>query len=818
LFDNSRCKRPVLDSFDRPLTSLTDRIRGKHGKLRKNLLSKRVDYSARSVIVVGPELKLHQCGLPRKIALELFQPFIIRRIWELRHAETIVSCKQNLNRPRPDLWDVLDEVIRNHPVLLNHAPTLQRMAIQAFEPILVDGNAISIHPLVSRAFSAEFDGDQMTVHLPLSIEARAEAMTLMMPANNLLSPANGNPNMKPTADIVAGTYYLTASRPSGTGERMMFASSGEVFLAHGQGKVGTHTPIKLRLPAHKQLRGTGEITYTPGKIIETTVGRVVFNDILRAEMPFYNLTLGQEQLQSIIADCDQIVDRRETIGLLDRIKELGFRESTRSGLSFAIGDLRTAPFTAAGDNIEAPTNANLREGLSMLAYFKTAQGERNGLIEKSAKTASSRSLARKLAEVAQDVVISMEDCGTTEGIAKDLQSVRGRASRVCVIDPNNGEVVAKENEMITPAVASKVAELQIEKIQVRSPMTCQASHGFCRLCYGMDLASGQLVELGTAVGIIAAQSISEHSQKLTMPTFPREVGSAQHVPGGLPRVTELFEARRLREPAVIAETDGLVELLDEKRPARITIMVRSVRGIDREHLVRRGKCLRVKGGDRVRAGDPLVEGTLAPHDILRVSGEEAVRHYLLQQLQNEYRSHHVQIDDKHLEIIIARMLGWVRVKSHGDTSLLPGSLIAKFKFRTVNQELMNCVKIKDSGDTDLRPGDIVPRDRFERENLRAHTVGARKAEKILPTPASGAAQLFGITKAAMLRDGFLSAASFQEATKVLTEAALGAKIDTLLGLKENVIVGHLIPAGTGFETYVNAEARIRPEASARRPG
>ena len=560
------------------------------------------------MIVVGPELKLHQCGLPRKIALELFQPFIIRRIKELRHAETIISCKQKLDRPGPDVWAVLDEVIRNHPVLLCHAPTLHRMAIQAFEPILIEGNAICIHPLVCKALGVEFDGDEMVVHLPLSIEARVEAMTLLMPANNFLSPANGNPIIRPTLDIVMGTYHLTAGRASERGDGMIFATSGEVFLAHGEGKASVHAQIKLRLPAHKRLRGKGEMTHTPGKIIETTVGRVVFNDILHAELPFFNLTLGQEQLESIIADCDQIVGRRETIDLLDRIKELGFRESTRSGLSFAIGDLRMAPSMSAviaeADHIESPINANLREGLSMLTYFSTAQGARKGLIEKAVKTARSRRLARKLADVAQDVVITMEDCGTTEGITKSVsskeekvefslaQSVRGRVSLVNIIDPNTGEVLVKENEMITLAAAKKLEEMQIETILVRSPMTCEASHGVCRLCFGLDLATGQMVEVGTAVGIIAAQSIGEHSHKLTIPTLPREAGSAQHIPGGLPRVTELFEARRPKEPAVIAETDGLVELLDEKRPTRRTILVRSESGIDREHLVPRGKCLR----------------------------------------------------------------------------------------------------------------------------------------------------------------------------------------------------------------------------------
>ena len=606
LFDNNRCKRPVLGSSNRPLKSLTDMIKGKQGRFRENLLGKRVDYSARSVIVVGPDLKLHQCGLPKKIALELFQPFIIRRLKDLGHADTIKSAKKMLERRSEEVWDILEEVIRNHPVLLNRAPTLHRMGIQAFEPVLVEGNAIRIHPLVCKGFNADFDGDQMAVHLPLSIEAQVEAMTLMMSTNNIFSPANGNPIISPTQDIVMGAYYLTVSRPSEIGDGMIFATPNEVFLAHSQGKVGVHAQIKLRLPAHKRLRGEGEKEFTPGMIIRTTVGRVVFNDILHAKMPFYNLTLGQKQLQSIIADCYQILGRRETIALLDRMKDLGFRESTRSGLSFATDDLKTPPSKDAiiaeaekevskqnkfyqrgiitdqerynkvldawthareritaemmealrndhregeiylnpiflmaesgarggveqirqlagmrglmakpsGKIIETPIKANFREGLSVLEYFSSTHGARKGLADTALKTADSGYLTRKLADVAQNVVITMEDCGTSQGITKGViykgekvevslvQSIRGRVSRVNIIDPISEEVVVKENEMITLAAAKKLEEMQIEKIQVRSPMTCEASLGVCRSCYGMDLATGQMVEGGMAVGII----------------------------------------------------------------------------------------------------------------------------------------------------------------------------------------------------------------------------------------------------------------------------------------------------------------------------
>ncbi len=1090
LFDNNRCKRPVLGSSNRPLKSLTDMIKGKQGRFRENLLGKRVDYSARSVIVVGPDLKLHQCGLPKKIALELFQPFIIRRLKELGHADTIKSAKKMLERRSEEVWDILEEVIHNHPVLLNRAPTLHRMGIQAFEPVLVEGNAIRIHPLVCKGFNADFDGDQMAVHLPLSIEAQVEAMTLMMATNNIFSPANGNPIISPTQDIVMGAYYLTVSRSSELGEGMIFATPNEVFLAHSQGKVGVHAMIKLRLPAHKRLRGDGEKEFTPGMIIQTTVGRVVFNDILHSRMPFYNLTLGQKQLQGIIADCYQILGRRETIALLDRMKDLGFRESTRSGLSFATDDLKTPAskdsiiaeaekevtkqnrfyqrgiitdqerynkvldawtharerITAemmealrsdsregetylnpiflmaesgarggveqirqlagmrglmakpSGKIIETPIKANFREGLSVLEYFSSTHGARKGLADTALKTADSGYLTRKLADVAQNVVITMEDCGTSQGITKGViykgekvevslaQSIRGRVSRVNIVDPISDEIVVGENEMITLSAAKKLEGMQIENILVRSPMNCEAPLGVCRCCYGMDLATGQLVESGMAVGIIAAQSIGEPGTQLTMRTFhiggvatrgveekdvkskregkikfvglnivtndegkrialsrngeiqlldakgrevekydvpdgaimlvedgqtvtrsqmlcewdphnvpilaevggkvrledivegetmkveidpsghvrrtiiehkgdlhpqvivvdaegktldykyiperasievndgqmisagtllaktPREVGTTQDITGGLPRVTELFEARRPKEPAVIAEIDGRVELLDEKRRGKRTIIVRNESGIEREHLVPHGKYLRVHGGDRVRAGDPLVEGPLVPHDILRISGEEAVQRYLLREIQNVYRSQRVEIDDKHLEIIIAQMLRKVRVESVGDTPLLPGSVIDKFEFRRVNQELMNCVKIKAAGDTDYRVGEIMPRDVFEQENVRIEAADQKKAEWIRPKPAAASTQLLGITKAAVQSDSFISAASFQETTKVLTEAALAGKVDYLVGLKENVILGHLVPAGTGFKAHLDAEVRIRPEA------
>jgi DNA-directed RNA polymerase subunit beta' len=1113
LFDNNRCKRPVLGSSNRPLKSLTDMIKGKQGRFRENLLGKRVDYSARSVIVVGPELRLHQCGLPKKIALELFQPFIIRRLKELGHADTIKSAKKMLERKDEQVWDILEEVTKNHPVLLNRAPTLHRMGIQAFEPVLIEGNAIRIHPLVCKGFNADFDGDQMAVHLPLSIEAQVEATVLMMSTNNIFSPANGQPIISPSQDIVMGCYYLTATRGEPgdvveAGEGMVFTSPGEVFLAYAQKKVGVHARIKVRLPHDKKVISevrydkdkvrVDEVSRTANDLVNTTVGRVLFNDILNTKMAYYDLPLSSKHLSRIIADCYQLLGRRETIDLLDRMKDLGFRESTRSGLSFATDDLRTPaskehvireiekevekvqkqyqrgiitegerynkvidlwthardeitkqmmhelandvregkPYLnpiflmahsgarggveqirqlagmrglmakPSGQIIETPIKANFREGLSVLEYFSSTHGARKGLADTALKTADSGYLTRKLADVAQNVVVTMHDCGTTQGVAKGVvykgeeieralsESIRGRVSRN-TITTITGEVIVKENEMITWEQARKIELLGVDKILVRSPMTCQASLGVCRLCYGMDLATGNLVEEGMAVGIIAAQSIGEPGTQLTMRTFhiggvarravedteikakkagtvkfervnavevedehkrvqrvaltrngellimgpkdrilenysvpngstllveegqqvqpgqlmvkwdphmipilaevggkirfdeivegetlrkerdpggaerwvimehkgdlhpqivieddrgqslafyyvpekahlevregqkvsagsllaktPREVGGTQDITGGLPRVTEIFEARRPREPAVMAEIAGKVRLGEKKKGKRI-IVVEAVDdhgkpvGMEKEHAVPHGKHLRVHTGDYVKEGDPLVDGPLVPHDILRISGADAVQNYLVREVQSVYRSQRVDIDDKHIEIIVAQMLRKVKVETMGDTGLLPGSVIDKFGFREVNERLRECVKSKDPGDSKFEPGKIVSKEAFEEERARLEAEGLKPPTYTPPQPATCSVVLLGITKAAVQSDSFISAASFQETTKVLTEAALAGKVDYLVGLKENVILGHLVPAGTGFHSHQEAEVRIHPQA------
>lgn len=1133
LFDNNRCKRPVLGSSNRPLKSLTDMIKGKQGRFRENLLGKRVDYSARSVIVVGPELKLHQCGLPKKIALELFQPFIIRRLKELQHADTIKSAKKMLERKDDVVWDILEEVTKNHPVLLNRAPTLHRMGIQAFEPVLIEGNAIRIHPLVCKGFNADFDGDQMAVHLPLSIEAQVEASVLMMSTNNIFSPANGNPIITPSQDIVMGCYYLTANRGEEgeaveAGDGMTFHSPAEVFQAFSEHKLGLHAKVKVRLPIDKKVisevkdeKGVPraeELPRKPNGLVKTTVGRVIFNDILLPQMAYYDLPLGSKYLSRIIADCYQVMGRRETIALLDKMKEIGFRESTRSGLSFAASDLRTPenkegvlkekdkevdkvrkqfergiiteierynkvidtwmeardqitkrmmtdlandrrpdatgklqPYLnpiflmahsgarggieqirqlagmrglmakPSGQIIETPIKSNFREGLTVLEYFSSTHGARKGLADTALKTADSGYLTRKLADVAQNVVITMEDCGTTMGVTKGImykgdeidrplsEAIRGRVSRTTIhhptlkhskaSDPRESSkwgtplTIVDENEMIVPAKAKELEKLGLDKISVRSPMTCQAPLGICRLCYGMDLATGALVEEGMAVGIIAAQSIGEPGTQLTMRTFhiggvaskgaavdsehkakkggvvtferltvvtndqgqrialartgeivltrgaggvvveryavpngaevfvtegqevnqgtslvkwdphsipiiseeagtvryedikegetlrreldrstgverltimehkgdlhpqimlvgergtvlrayfiperanlqvldgqkvsagtllaktPREVSQTQDITGGLPRVTELFEARRPRNPAVMSVIAGKVRIGDKKRGKRIIEITPEDEdgkpiGEAKEHMVPAGAILRVHTGEYVKEGDPLVFGPLVPHDILAISGADAVQEYLVREVQAVYRSQRVDIDDKHIEIIVAQMLRKVMVKETGDTGLLPGAVMDRFAFEEVNRRLVEeCVKVVDAGDSSLIPGRVVSKEAFEEERASLQAAGGKKKlpTSEVPQQATRMVQLLGITKAAVQSDSFISAASFQETTKVLTEAALASKVDYLVGLKENVILGHLIPAGTGFKTHQEAEVRI----------
>ncbi|MSR31233.1 MAG: DNA-directed RNA polymerase subunit beta' [Gemmataceae bacterium] len=1112
LFDNGRCKRPVLGSSNRPLKSLTDMIKGKQGRFRENLLGKRVDYSARSVIVVGPDLKLHQCGLPKKIALELFQPFIIRRLKELGHADTIKSAKKMLERKDDQIWDILEDVIKNHPVLLNRAPTLHRMGIQAFEPVLIEGNAIRIHPLVCKGFNADFDGDQMAVHLPLSIEAQVEATVLMMSTNNIFSPANGKPIISPSQDIVMGCYYLTATRgemgESGEkGEGMTFADIREVFTAFDLRKVGVHARVRIKLPIHKkyisEIRVEGdkirneELQRKANGLVATTVGRILFNSILDDQMAFYDLPLSTKNLQTIISDCYNLLGRRSTIELLDRMKEIGFRESTRSGLSFSTDDLRTPdkkegilhdsekelekirknyekgniteleryaavidlwskardlitnqmmvdlrndtrpdetgkrrPYLNPifvmsesgargskdqirqlagmrglmakpnGSIIETPIKANFKEGLSVLEYFSSTHGARKGLADTALKTADSGYLTRKLADVAQNVVITTHDCGTSNGIDKVAiikgdevekslgEIIYGRVSRNTIVNPVTNEPIVQENELINKDMAKMVETLGIDKISVRSPMTCQAPLGICRLCYGMDLSTGAFVEEGMAVGIIAAQSIGEPGTQLTMRTFhiggvvkrevgvseykskktgtvvferlnivvndkkdrvalgqmgeiriigpkdkvlesfpvpngslvfvekgqtvapgkvlakwdphiipiiadrggkitfedivegetvrkerdevtgaerwaiiehkgelhpavsildergeklmfhyvpekailevregqtvsagtllaktPREIGGTQDITGGLPRVTEIFEARKPRDPAVMAEVAGIVSLGDKRRGKRcinIQPCDENMKPIGEkvEHLVPPGKQSKVHAGDRVKDGDPLVLGPLVPHDILRISGQAVAQAYLVNEVQAVYLTQKVEIDDKHIEIIVSQMLRKVKIEKMGDTGLLPGAVVDRSYFQQTNQRLRECVKIKKAGDSKFKEGQIITRESFEEERARLEADDQDLPTFVQPELATCSTQLLGITKAAVQSESFISAASFQETTKVLTEAALAGKVDTLVGLKENVILGHLVPAGTGFRNHHEAELKV----------
>ncbi len=1089
LFDNNRCKRPVLGSSNRPLKSLTDMIKGKQGRFRENLLGKRVDYSARSVIVVGPRLRLHQCGLPKKIALELYQPFIIRKLKDLGHADTIKSAKKMLERKDEEVWDILEQVIRNHPVLLNRAPTLHRMGIQAFEPILVEGNAIHLHPLVCKGFNADFDGDQMAVHLPLSIEAQVEAHTLMMSTHNIFAPSNGRPIMSPSQDTVMGCYYITIEKSGMKGEGMVFSSMGEADLAFAQGVIDRHAKIKVRLPKHRRLK-TEDGNAKMGAVIETTYGRVLFNMMLPNGLDFYNHAMKGSDLAAVISDCYQRLGRKATINLLDDMNQLGFRESTRSGLSFGTDDLVTPDsktqyiseaekevmkfkkrhdrgiitqaerysqvldlwtharekitkdmmqamelddhlgpwyvnpvFLMAhsgarggieqirqlagmrglmakptGEIIETPIKANFREGLTVLEYFSSTHGARKGLADTALKTADSGYLTRKLADVAQNVVITLQDCGTTQGITKGVvyrgekvevrlaDAIKGRVSRQNIVNPVTDEVIVHENQMITMDIARKIEEMGLEKIQVRSPMTCDASLGVCRACYGMDMSTGAQVEEGMAVGIIGAQSIGEPGTQLTMRTFhiggainlsieeseikakkggtvkfarlrsvrneegaeivltrngevtlldpkgreiekyevptgaklmvtenqevakgavlcewnphkipilcevsgkvrfddvvegetmrlerdpgggtrnvivdhkgdlhpqiviedadgkpldvyymperavitvqegkmvqagtelaemPRESSGISDITGGLPRITEIFEARKPKDPAVIAEVDGVVEIQQTKRRGKRTIIVRSESGVEHEHLVPHGKRFLVHTGDIVKAGQALVDGPLVPHDILRVSGEEAVQQYLTHEIQQVYRSQRVDINDKHIEIIIARMLRKVKIETPGDTSLLPGLVMDKFEFRRVNNLLNDCLKISDPGDSEYSVGTLVPKEALELNNTQIEGLGGKPAKGKKPKPATASTQLLGITKASVQSSSFISAASFQETTKVLTEAALAGKVDKLVGLKENVILGHLIPAGTGFRLFQESEVSYRREA------
>jgi DNA-directed RNA polymerase subunit beta' len=851
LIDNGRRGRPVTGPGNRPLKSLSDMLKGKQGRFRQNLLGKRVDYSGRSVIVVGPELKMHQCGLPKEMALELFKPFVMKKLVEEGYAHNIKSAKRMVERVREEVWDVLEDVIREHPVLLNRAPTLHRLGIQAFEPVLVEGRAIQIHPLVCTAYNADFDGDQMAVHVPLSAEAQAEARILMMSTNNILNPKDGAPVVTPTQDMVMGCYYMTLERSGEKGEGRAFASPDEVRMAYQLGEVGLHARVSVRL--------------WDGSRVETTPGRVIFNEALPPELRFINAVVDKKVLGEIVARCYRILGNGPTVHTLDAIKELGFAFATRAGTTISVKDLdvpigkeqviadaeaevekveeqyRKGLLTAqerydrvvdvwirakdalterlmnqldrfnpvymmatsgargnvaqlaqlagmrglmtdpSGRTIELPVKANFREGLTVLEYFTSTHGARKGLADTALRTADSGYLTRRLVDVSQDVIVREEDCGTPFGVAvralRDgaeeietlAQRIVGRIAFRDVVHPGTGEVLVREGEMIGEEAAEAIERAGLEEVEIRSVFACRSRYGVCARCYGRNLATGRLVDVGEAVGIIAAQSIGEPGTQLTMRTFHTGGVAGEDITQGLPRVEELFEARKPKGQAIIAEIEGTVEVVEAR--GRREVRVKADDGQQQVHVVPFGARVRVRTGDRVQPGDELTEGSVNPHDILKVRGIRDVQQYLLREVQRVYRMQGVDINDKHIEIIIRQMLRKVKVEDPGDTELLPGGLVDVFE--------------------------------LEDENARVTAAGGR--------PAVAKPVLLGITKASLATESFLSAASFQETTRVLTEASIKGKRDPLIGLKENVIIGKLIPAGTGMSRYRNIRVTVEGE-------
>jgi len=1042
IFDNSSLQRPQTGSDNRPLKSLTDMIKGKQGRFRGNLLGKRVDYSGRSVIVSGSELKLDECGLPKKIALELYEPFVVRKLRERGKADTIKNAKRMLSREEDVVWDMLEEVIKDHPVLLNRAPTLHRMGIQAFQPKLVEGKAIRIHPLVCPGYNADFDGDQMSVHLPLSWEAQVESHTMLKATHNILSPAHGHPITTPSQDMVLGAYYLTISLEEQKNEGKMFSDFDEALLAYDSGTVDLHTIIKVNVDEDMEVMGPNERPRTPDDgVLTTTVGRIQFNEIFPEKVPFYNYAMDKGALNEIIHDCTKRLGKSDTVETLDQLKKTTFHASTVSGLSFAVDDLlrptekadileeaekdveqieenyqkgiltpgerfnqivdcwthareqvtqslmtrleedthnpetpvnpihittvsgargsrdqirqlagmRGLMARPSGDIIETPIKANFREGLSVLEYFSSTHGARKGLADTALKTADAGYLTRRLVDVSQGVVVRSRDCGTLNGITKssvhygDKESIPlrdliyGRCARDTIRDVVTDEIIVEENGLITEQVAQRIEDMAYDAVRVRSPLTCEQSDGVCARCYGMDLSNKERVEEGMAVGVIAAQSIGEPGTQLTMRTFhiggtasrsveesevnasqdgyiqyhnlswaendegqrvslnrdaeilildekdrevdnylldpgtalhveegdevqegdrlaswdpynvpivakeegyvsyediekdvtmreevdpatditrrivtehtgelhpqillkdddgeiqgvytipeqahiavdeeekvspgdllaktPREMGGTQDITGGLPRVEQLFEARTPDDPAVMAKIDGVVELKGKKRGKRKIIVTDPKTEREAEHLVPPGKHMRVHGGDRVEAGEPLVDGPLDPEEVLEIKGVEALAEYLLEEIQSVYRSQGVSVNDKHVEIVISQMLRMVKVQEPGDTKFLPGQVVNKFKLAEENEKI---------GEEGGKPANYEP-------------------------------VLLGITQSSLRSESFISAASFQQTTRVLTEASLASAEDPLKGLKENVILGHMIPAGTGFEEFL----------------
>ena len=849
LIDNGRRGRPVTGPGNRPLKSLSDMLKGKQGRFRQNLLGKRVDYSGRSVIVVGPELKMHQCGLPKEMAIELFKPFVMKKLVNEGYAHNIKSAKRMVERLKPEVWDVLEDVIKDHPVLLNRAPTLHRLGIQAFEPVLVEGRALRLHPLVCTAYNADFDGDQMAIHVPLSAEAQAEARLLMLAANNILNPKDGKPVTTPTQDMILGSYYLTIDRDGALGEGKIFKDNNEALLAYDAGEVHLQAKILVR-----QENGS-RYGIPDGGRLETTVGRIIFNNVIPAEVGYVNETVGKKGLSKIVAKCYKLLGASATAAMLDGIKAQGYKYSTQAGFTVAFSDIivpdakaeilstsdkeverieqkyrrglitdeerynlvikvwtkatkdvtdallqnldkfnninKMATSGARGNNqqirqlggmrglmadstgrtIELPIKANFREGLNVQEYFISSHGARKGLTDTALRTADSGYLTRRLVDVAQEVIVREDDCCTDKGLLVEAikngneviepleERITGRYALEPVIHPETGEVLVGANEEITDDLAAAIQKAGIEQVVIRSALTCKSRHGICRKCYGRNLATGGHVDIGEAVGIIAAQSIGEPGTQLTMRTFHTGGVAGDDITQGLPRVEELFEARKPKGQAIIAEADGVVHVQDIKNRKEITITEGD--GEARVYPVPYGARMKVNSGDIVVAGQELTEGSINPHDLLRVKGPLGVQMYLLREVQKVYRLQGVDINDKHIEVMVRQMLRKVKVEDAGDTNLLPGGQVDVFE--------------------------------FEHENERVRAEGGQEA--------IGKTVLMGITKASLATDSFMSAASFQETTRVLTDAAIKGKVDPLMGVKENVILGKLIPAGTGMSRY-----------------
>ncbi|GAA1051199.1 DNA-directed RNA polymerase subunit beta' [Arthrobacter russicus] len=879
LFDNGRRGRPVTGPGNRPLKSLSDMLKGKQGRFRQNLLGKRVDYSGRSVIVVGPQLKLHQCGLPKQMALELFKPFVMKRLVDLNHAQNIKSAKRMVERYRPQVWDVLEEIITEHPVLLNRAPTLHRLGIQAFEPQLVEGKAIQLHPLVCGAFNADFDGDQMAVHLPLSPEAQAEARILMLSSNNILKPSDGRPVTLPSQDMIIGLYHLTTKRVGSAGEGRIFTSPSEAIMAHDAGVLHLNSKVKIRLDDFVPYEGwEAPEGWEPGQpaLVETSLGQVIFNDTLPADYPWVEKVADKGQLSEIVNDLAERYPKVVVAATLDNLKDAGFYWATRSGVTVAISDIEVPAAKPAilegyevkaakvqsqfekgliadderrqelidiwnqatndvadamrkslsasntinrmvssgargnwmqvrqiagirglvanpkGEIIPRPIKSSYREGLSVLEYFIATHGARKGLADTALRTANSGYLTRRLVDVSQDVIVREDDCGTERGLTLPIavadangeltmheeveNSVYARTLATEVTDAK-GKVLAEAGADVGDVLIDELFKAGVTEVKVRSVLTCESAVGTCAQCYGRSLATGKLVDIGEAVGIIAAQSIGEPGTQLTMRTFHTggavSAGRGEDITQGLPRIQELFEARTPKGVAPIAEAAGRITIEETERQMRLVLTPDDGSEELAYPILRRARLL-VADGDHVEVGQKMIVGAVDPKQVLRVLGPRAAQKHLVEEVQGVYRSQGVGIHDKHVEVIVRQMLRRVTVIESGDSNLLPGEL--------------------------------AERGRFETENRRVVSEGQK--------PASGRNELMGITKASLATESWLSAASFQETTRVLTQAAMEGKSDPLLGLKENVIIGKLIPAGTGLPRYTDITVEPTEEAKA----